>query len=115
MKNLNTKKVAAACVYTFDIKQGKIVKESASMPKPARFLRTPGRNKQYIFTGYFKYGIYNMLNCKKSRTGFAARPAGFPSLERTRCETLLPYPRKWQPNNATMFYATRLRPPLTTE
>src|SRR5271165_2204049 len=41
MKNSNTKRVAAACVIPSTSSKEKSLRKSASMPKPARFLRTP--------------------------------------------------------------------------
>ena len=41
MKNLKPKRVAAACVIPSTSSKEKLLRKSASMPKPARFLRTP--------------------------------------------------------------------------
>ena len=41
MKNLKPKRVAAACVIPSTSSKEKLLRKSASIPKPARFLRTP--------------------------------------------------------------------------
>ena len=70
MKNLKPKRVAAACVIPSTSSKEKLLRKSASMPKPARFLRTP---KKAPIRTEFQAGTVGKLRSRNDLNAMSRR------------------------------------------